>query len=114
MPSSSGRRDPLEALPAVKSIDVEVIVEGEDSALPEFFSESNEGGIRKIHRSVGVLIHESRASLDSRRLKVRNLETVGIDEPPECPVALGTAGPGEQIHRFGERRPGRNEWQLHL
>lgn len=46
------------------SIDLEIIIEGEDPALVHEFGDGHEGGVGEVHGDVAVFFHEAMGSAD--------------------------------------------------
>ena len=50
-------RDRVEVPAAAQPIDMEVVIEREDGAMPLLLGIRDEGGVCEVHRPVGVLLH---------------------------------------------------------
>ncbi len=82
--------------------------------MTEVLSQDDQGSVGKIHRQIGVLVHESH---DPRRvlfLELKNLEGTLYIGTKEAQLALVTHSVKQQVAGLGHNRPGADEWLVEL
>lgn len=114
MPSVLEAGYDFEAGAAVDPVDGEVAIEGEDAPLTALFGERDEGGVGQVHGPVGVSVHEDGAPFDDVSVEVSDVKPTGEDEGPQGVTARRPTDAGQEIHRFGQRRPGGDKRQGEL
>jgi len=94
----------LECLTTSRSIDDEIVVEREDALVTIAFGKRNQTRVSKIHRAIGIFVHQFTGSRHQPRRDVHDLQVSQLDLPPQDQLSGPTSEAAEQMHRLGERR----------
>ena len=70
--------------PVPQPVGLKVAVQGEDATEATPFGERDQRGVSKIHRPIGIAVHQGGSSVDVVVVHGRDFEIAALDQSPQC------------------------------